>query len=189
MDEIAQLRNGPYLNLPFAPDLETLRGESRALSGMLERLGRVARDQLVVAIPFFEPLVLDAWLDLWTSENQELRILVIHRQEPHHATDLQRMRLVFEKWTRTGKVAFRTFPARDLATGRFPRDAPTFHCKMIDPGTGQIILLTSNLTSPAKTRNVEAAYVFSEDQGEDFRHLLRHLQRLSAPDPIGRADS
>lgn len=183
-DSGAILRNGPYLNLPFSTELEAIRADARTLPGMLERLGRIARKKLVLAIPFFEAHVLDKWLDIWTSQNPNLRIVVIHRQEPHGPSDERRIRGVLHEWTNSGRVEFRTYPERNMRTGRIRRDQPTFHCKIIDPNTGQIILLTSNLTAPARTRNVEAAYVFSPEQAHDFRAVLDHLQRNSVADPF-----
>lgn len=178
-----KIRSGPYLDLPADDAFRSLHGKVRPLSGLLHDLGLIAQKELVVAVPFISAKILNEWLSAWTKQNTELGVRIIHRQVPDTALQGELLRKVMNRWQETGNVAFFTYPGRRPNSWEL-LPQPTFHVKLIDPGTGHLLFLSSNFNEHARRRNIEAGYVFDEEHGLDFRKLLTRLKDAAVPDPM-----
>lgn len=182
------IRAGPYMDLPPDRPYKNLRNRTRSLTGLLHDLGKVAKDEIVVVIPFLDPSMLNEWLSAWTEANPNIRVTMVHRQVPASRTAADVLRKTLSYWSgqTDARVSFFTYPRRRGDTDYRLMDAPTFHCKLIDPGTGHIVFLSSNLTEHAKMRNIEAGYVFGPGTGGDFRLLLSQIRSGAEPDPLAQ---
>ncbi len=169
------MRQGPYLSLPFVEEFGKRMPDTRDLTGLLERMSREAESHLRIAIPFFRPETVDHLFEIWTRKNPFLKISFLHRQGFRNDEERVKLKEMITKWSKLDKIEFRTLPERDLVSGLFNPSETTFHCKLIDPNNGKIILLSSNITYSARYRNVEIGYVFGTNQAQDFRTLIDYL--------------
>lgn len=179
-----RLRAGPYIDLPAGDAFATLARDVRSLTGLLHDLAGTARGELVILVPFLTAPVLDDWLHIWTSKQTDLRIVVIHRQVPNSPQQRDDLRRVMLSWRErcADRISFRTFPSRAPNGELLP--GPTFHCKLIDPGTGHIVMMSSNLNEHARTRNAEVGYVLGPREGGDLRRFLAIVRHVSVQDPL-----
>lgn len=178
-----RIRTGAYIDVPSGEAFQDLRARTRSLSGLLNDLGKYAEKRLTVAVPFISPPVLHDWLHLWTNDNPELRVRMIHRQVPNSATEATKLAVVIRKWSTTGRVEFLTFPDRD-PTSFHLRKGPTFHSKLIDIDSSHLIVMSANLNEHSRSQNAEVGYVFGPREAQDVRRFLRALEKAASPDPL-----
>lgn len=182
-----RLTPGAYLGLPQDERFSDIGKASRSLNSLYWELPNASPGKLVVITPYMDAKGLEFLLSQWTSAHPVLQIEIVHRKETSDDAERNAICSVMRKYATSGRVRFLTFPRRDPSTHRLA-DRTSFHCKLIDPGNGQIVELSSNLTSYAQAQNIEVAYVHPAGKAQDLLALARRIRQLAVADPWQEAE-
>lgn len=179
-----KLTSGAYIGVPEDDRFRDLAGSSRSLNALYLEIPHVAAGRLLIVTPYLDARAVDFLVGQWIAARPDLAIDVVHRKEAGSAEELAQLRSTLKSLhdRSAGRVNFYTFPQRDPKSNRLV-DRTSFHCKLVDPGNGQIVELSSNLTTYAQQQNIEVAYVHPTGRAQDLLALARRLRQHAALDP------
>lgn len=179
-----KLTPGAYVGAPPNSSFEAARTTSRPLEALLWEIAEVAQGKLTIITPYFDARGLARLCDQWLTQRPDLQIDIVHRKEAKDAREEHAIRGVMVEARRRsgGRLTFLTWPAREASSGRLV-SRESFHCKLVDPGNGQLVEMSSNLTWHAQFQNVETAFVHSPGSAQAFLLLVQRIRKLARPDP------